>query len=99
MAKSRMDLLDEIQAFMRRHVSPPAHWYVGTAKVPRAQLFDVHGFKPNDIGLYRQTTSDNDAASIAGFIMKGGSKGDSVVKPGADYVYVFKMNGHTKPAI
>jgi len=99
MAKTRMELLDEIQAFMRRSESPAAHWYAGTAKVPRAQLFDVHGFTAKDRGLYRQAGSAEDAASIAGFIMKGGSKGDSGVKPGADYVYVFKMNGHTKPTL
>ena len=99
MAKTRMEMLDEIQEFMRPSASPAAHWYVGTAKVPRTQLFDVHGFTAKDRGLYRQAHSAEDAASIAGFIMKGGSKGDSGVKAGADYVYVFKMAGHTKPAL
>ena len=99
MAKSRAELLTEIQEFMKRHESPAGQWYVGTAKAPREKLFDVHKFKPSDCGLYRQATSDNDAAAIAAQILKSGTRGDGRVALGASSIYIFKMNSHTKPAL
>ena len=67
--------------------------------MPARNLFDVHGFKPSDVGLYRHTGSDGDASSLAGLLIKRGAKGSSDEKRGATNVFLFKMNAHTKPAL
>ncbi len=84
---------------MKRHTSPRAAWYVGTAGDARKELFDVHGFKTSDVGLYRQAASDADASSLAGLLIKRGAKGDSGTKAGATNIFLFKMAAHTKPAL
>lgn len=83
---------------MKRHPSPRAEWYVGTAAEGRKELFDVHGFKATDCGLYRQAASDGDASSLAELLIKRGSKGDGATKRGATNIFLFRMAAHTKPA-
>ncbi len=97
--KSRTQILEELQDFMKRHPSERGEWYVGTAADASKELFDVHGFKPSDVGLYRHAGSDSDAASLAGLLIKRGAKGDADVKRGATNIFLFKMNAHTKPAL
>jgi hypothetical protein len=83
---------------MKRHANARGDWYVGTSKDARKEMFDVHGFKASDVGLYRHAGSDSDASSLAGLLVKRGAKGDASTKRGADNIYLFKMNAHTKPA-
>jgi hypothetical protein len=97
--KSRTQILEDLEGFMKRHPSPRGEWYVGTAAEGRKELFDVHGFKASDVGLYRQTGSDSDAASLAELLIKRGSKGDGATKRGATNIFLFKMAAHTKPAL
>jgi len=97
--KSRTQVLEDLEDFMKRHVSPRGEWYVGTALDGRKELFTVHGFKATDVGLYRQTGSESDASSLAGLLMKRGAKGDSATKRGATNVFLFRMNTHTNPAL
>lgn len=99
MQKSRTQILDELKDFMKRHTSPNGDWYVGTAVEGRKEMFDVHGFKASDVGLYRQAGSDSDAASLAGLLIKRGVKGDGATKRGATNIFLFKMAAHTKPAL
>jgi len=97
--KSRTQILEDLEDFMKRHPSPRGDWYVGTAADGRKELFDVHGFKASDVGLYRQAGSDGDASSLAGLLIKRGAKGDSTTKRGATNIFLFKMTAHTKPAL
>ena len=97
--KSRTEILEDLEGFMKRHAGPRNAWYVGTASDARKELFGVHGFKASDVGLYRHAGSDSDAASLAGLLMKRGAMGDSSTRPGATNVFLFKMAAHTKPAL
>jgi hypothetical protein len=97
--KSRSQILDEITAFMKRHVGPMHHWYVGTAASARTQMFEVHKFQSNDIGIFRNVGSEVDAASMAALLIGRGTKGDASIKLGASSVYVFKLTSHSKPAL
>jgi len=96
--KSRTQVLEEITDFIKRHNAPMAHWYVGTAADARAEMFKVHGFKASDVGLYRTTSSDSDAASLAELLMKRGAKGSVSTKAGSTSIFVFKLALHTTPA-
>jgi hypothetical protein len=97
--KSRTQILEDLETFMKRHASPRSDWYVGTAADARKEMFDVHGFKASDVGLYRHAGSDSDAASLAGLLIKRGAKGDGTTKRGATNIFLFKMAAHTKPAL
>ncbi|MDX2222134.1 MAG: hypothetical protein SFV21_05265 [Rhodospirillaceae bacterium] len=97
MSKSRINIVDEIGSFIAKHGNKPEQWYIGTAVSPKTQLFTVHGFTKRDVGLYREAGNDADAASVAGLFMGRGARGDKGVKPGAVYVYAYKMTSGTKP--
>lgn len=97
--KSRTEILEDLETFMKRYPgSPRDAWYVGTATDARKEMFNVHGFKATGIGLYRHAGSDSDASSLAGLLIKRGAKGDGETKPGADNIFLFKMDAHTIPA-
>jgi hypothetical protein len=95
--KTRTQILDDFQRFIRRHDARLDDWYVGTATSGRDEMFDVHGFKPSDVGLYRETAAADNAASIASFLIGRGAEGDSAEKPGGIYIYAFRKNAHTNP--
>lgn len=97
--KSRTQILEDLEGFMKRHTSARGDWYVGVAADARKELFDVHGFKASDVGLYRHAGSAGDASSLAGLLIKRGAKGNADEKRGADNVFLFQMNTHTKPAL
>ena len=95
--KSRTQILEDIQTFMERHKAPLDHWYVGTAVNARAQLFDVHKLKAQDVGLFRRAANESDAASLAALLIKRGAKGDATARMGAHSIYAFKLSAHTNP--
>ena len=96
--KSRTQVLEDITSFIKRHNVPMQNWYVGTAVDARAEMFNVHGFKASDVGLYRKTGSDSDAASLVGLLMKRGAKGAVSPKSGSSSIFIFKLAAHTTPA-
>jgi hypothetical protein len=96
--KSRTQILQDITSFVARHKTHLCHWYVGTAADPHHQLFDVHGFKDTDVGLFRQAASSSDAASIADLLIGRGARGNRGEKPGAKSIYVFRLAKHTTPS-
>jgi hypothetical protein len=97
LAKSKSEILNDIQDFMARHGANYKDWYVGTAADPKSQLFGVHKFKNGDKGLFRQAGSEIQAAEVAEFFTGLGAKGHSGVARGAEYVYAYKRAPHTKP--
>ncbi len=99
MSKSRTEILEEMQGFMKPHAAPPEHWYVGTAAAARTQMFAVHRFTPKDVGMFRQTETESAASSLAALLIKRGAKGDASEKAGATSIYLFKMSSGTKPAL
>lgn len=99
MTRSRTEILDDLQGFMKRHAAPADHWYVGTAAAAKTQMFSVHLFTPKNVGLFRQAANEADASSLAALLIKRGAKGDASEKPGATSVYLFKMSAKTRPAL
>lgn len=97
MAKSKSEIMDDIQSFIGRNGGNNKEWYVGTAPDPKDQLFKTHGFKKGDYGLIRQAPSELQAAEVAEFFVGQGAKGDPNVKRDADSVYAYKLAPHTKP--
>ncbi len=97
MAKSKSEILDDVQAFVAKHGGKYKEWYVGTAEDPKSVLFSTHKFKNGDKGLYREAMSEIQAAEVAEFFIGQGAKGHGGVKSGADCVYAYKMAQHTKP--
>jgi hypothetical protein len=97
MAKSKSEIIDDIQAFIAKHGNAYKEWYVSTSPDPKSQLFKVHGFKNTDKGLLRQAQTELQAAEVVEFLTTLGAKGGAVIKPGADYVYAYKRAPHTKP--
>jgi len=95
--KSQGQILNEIALFMKRHPGPPESWFVGTAKDCRNQLFNVHGFKKGDVGLYRVAGTASNAAALATQLVDRGCQGDPGQKPEATSVYIFRMGRHTSP--
>ncbi|MGE4064971.1 MAG: hypothetical protein AB7E79_16520 [Rhodospirillaceae bacterium] len=85
--KMRVQILDEMQGFMRRHNASLGAWKVGTAVSALAEMTERHGFKTTDIGLYRKAASADDAASIVSYFIRRGAAGEGASKPGAVYVY------------
>lgn len=96
--KTRVEILDDIQRFIRRHGATMNAWYVGTAVSAKEQLFQTHGLKQSDIGLYREASSADDATSIASFLIGRGTQGDATSRTGAVFVYAFKKSDHTCPS-
>lgn len=97
MTKSKPEIRNDFEAFIAKFGGKYKEWCVGTAEDPKSQLFSVHKFKNGDIGLYRQSGSEIQAAEIVEYFMDLGAKGDNGVKRGADYVYAYKRAPHTKP--
>lgn len=97
MGKSKMEIMDDVQAFVAKYGGKYKEWYVGTAEDPKKVLFGTHKFKTGDKGLYREAVSEIQAAEIVEYFKAQGTKGDEGVKRGADCVYAYKMAPHTKP--
>jgi len=97
MAKSKAELREDFDAFIKKHGGKYKEWCFGTSDNPRAALFNVHKFKTSDRGLYRQAANELQAAEVAEFFTDFGAKGDNSFKRGATYVYAYKIAPHTKP--
>ena len=97
--KSRTQILQDITAFVARHKVHISRWYVGTTADPHHELFEVHGFKDTDVGLFRRAASSSDAASIADLLIGRGARGSRGEKPGAKSIYLFKLAKHTSPPV
>ena len=97
MSKSKSEILNDFQEFIKRHGGNYKEWCVGTSADAKTQLFQVHKFKPGDKGLYREADSEIQAGGVAEFFTNLGAKGDHTVKKDADCVYAYKMSAHTTP--
>ena len=96
MAKQKGEILDDIERFIAKYGNNPRQWYIGTSAAPKDALTKQHNFKTGDIGLIRQAKTELQAAEVAEFFTERGAKGGAVIKPGNDFVYAYKITGHTK---
>ena len=97
MSKSKMDIIDDIDQFMRKHGGTSKEWFVASSINPKVDLFRYHGFRKGDKGLMRTAMSELQAAEVAEFFMDQGAKGNDEVITGATYVYAYKRTAHTTP--
>ncbi len=97
MPKTKSEILDDFQEFIRKYGGKYKEWCVGTAPDAKTALFNTHKFKNGvDKGLYREAESEIQAAGVAEFFVDLGAKGDDSLKRDADQVYAYKIAPHTK---
>lgn len=99
-AKSRSDIIADIEGHIAKGGGKSSDWYVGIASSPKTNLFKVHKLRETgDAWIARHALNHAQAAEVAEFfVTTQGSKGRfRDPKPGEDYVYAYKMKSHTTP--
>ena len=97
MASDKATAISDIKAYVANNGGNYSQWYVGIAADPRERLFNDHAVKEKgDAWIYRQCTTSDVARSVEKHFlaqgMKGGSGGGD---ENSDYVYAYKISGHT----
>jgi hypothetical protein len=100
MAKSKFQIIADVEAFVFKHGGSFKEWYVGAAAEPRDKLFDVHKFQRKvDVGLIRTAPTWEQAREVVAFFVTSfGAKGDPGTVTESDvHVYAYKTAPHTHP--
>jgi hypothetical protein len=97
MTNSTQNILKSFQSFIGKHGNDYAEWYVSTSEDPRLSLIREHKFRTGDTGFLRQARSEAQAAQVTGVLTGLGARGGPNQKPGAHYVYAYKLSPHTRP--
>ncbi|PRY90330.1 hypothetical protein BY457_12713 [Marinilabilia salmonicolor] len=97
MAKSKQEIIKEIESFMSGNLSS---WYVGISEDPKERL-KAHGvaFEPSNTSwIHIKAQDDKTSREIETyFINKGADGGDGGGDEDAKFVYAYKKNSQTKP--
>lgn len=100
MAKSKQEIINDINAYMQKGGGEYRSWYVGVSKDARDRLFNGHQVKENgDWWIYSQASSSQVAREVEDYYVNrlrtdgGPGGGDNT----ADYVYAYKKAAHTNP--
>ncbi|ARJ67575.1 hypothetical protein WV31_18880 [Magnetospirillum sp. ME-1] len=99
-AKSRTQIIDDIEDCIGRNGGNFGEWYVGFTANPKVKLFSGHKLKEKgDAWISRLAKDEVEAHEVAEFFRTtrktkgpGGQPGDNDL-----YVYAYKMKSHTKP--
>ena len=99
-AKSRTEIIDDIEDCIGRNGGEFGQWYVGFTASPKIKLFSGHKLKQSgDAWISRLAKDEFEAHEVAEFFRTtrrtkgpGGQPGDNDL-----YVYAYKMKPHTKP--
>jgi hypothetical protein len=100
MAKSKQEIISDINAHIQKCGGSYRAWYVGVSKDARDRLFNGHRVRENgDSWIYRQATSSQAARDVEDYFVNtlgtdGGLGGGDYT---ADVVYAYKKAAHTKP--
>ncbi|WP_404381621.1 hypothetical protein [Caenispirillum salinarum] len=100
MAKSKTQIIQEIEHLIARNGGNPAQWYVGMAKDGKAELTSRHRFKPGrDVGAIRTAATEVQAQEVVDYLTRSrGCKGGAhTFNAGELHVYVYRMGAGTKP--
>jgi len=97
MASDKATAISEIEAYLANNGGSYSQWYVGIAADPRERLFSSHAVKEKgDAWIYHRCTSSGVARLVEKCFlalgMKGGSGGGD---DNSEYVYAYKIAGHT----
>ena len=99
MAKTKQQIITEIENYINNNGGGFSAWYVGIASKPRDRLFNDHNVRENgDAWIYREATSSTVAREVEDhFIDVKGTQGGG---GGGDYDsrndYAYKIKPHTR---
>lgn len=98
-AKSRSDIIGDIEDFIGRNGAKFGEWFVGCTGAPKAALFTQHKLKQaGDAWISRLAKDELDAHDVVEYFR---SSRQTRTKPKAQqdtdlYVYAFKIKSHTR---
>jgi|AGTN01.1.fsa_nt_gi hypothetical protein len=98
-ARSRSDIIGDIEDFIARNGATFREWYVGCTGSPKATLFTQHKVKQSgDAWISRLAKDEYDAHDVVEyFITSRGAKGRRKERAETDlYVYAFKIKSHMR---
>ena len=98
MAKSKSDIITDIQRYITNRGGGIGAWYVGIAANPRDRLFDDHSVsEENGSWIYRTASSSSVAREIEQYFLergaRGGSGGGSI---NSKSVYAYRVTAHIR---
>ena len=98
MAKSKTDIIDDIESYIAEYGGGISRWYVGVAADPEERLFEDHSVdKESDPWIYSPASSSNVAREIEKHFLDNGAKGGT---GGGDddtkFVYAYRIRSHTR---
>ena len=98
MAKSKKQIIKDIEGYMSKRGGDMDDWYVGIAANPKERLFDDHSVEEDGgAWIHRRASSDSVARDIEKYFLKKGTQGGS---GGGDEdttaVYAYKITWGTR---
>lgn len=100
MASTRQQIIADMTAYMRKHGSASAAWYVGVSKDARDRLFGDHCVREEgDAWIFRQATTAREAREVESHFLDvvGTAGGPGGGDHTADMVYAYRKASHTDP--
>lgn len=98
-AKSRSDIIGDIEDYIGKNGGNFGEWYVGATGAPKAMLFSQHKVKQQgDAWVTRLAKDELDAHDVVEYFRSTRrTKGRPHEKKDTDlYVYAFKVKSHTR---
>ena len=98
MAKSKKEIIEEIEAYMAKRGGDIEDWYVGISANARERLFDDHSVdEKKGAWIIRGTSSDSVARDIEKyFLAKGAQGGTGGGDAESTAVYAYKTTSDTR---
>ena len=98
MAKSKKEIIKDIERHMAKRGGDIGDWYVGIAAKPKKRLFDDHSVdKDNGAWIHRRASSDSVARDIEKhFLDKGAQGGMGGGGEDSTAVYAYKITWDTR---
>jgi len=98
MAKSKQQIIKNIEDHMAKRGGDIGDWYVGIAANPRERLFDDHSVdEKNGVWIYDTASSDSVARDIEKhFLDKGAQGGSGGGDEASTAVYAYKITLSTR---
>lgn len=100
MAKSKTEIIQDIEHLIVRNGGKWGEWYVGMCADPKTVLESRHNFKRGtDVGAIRTANTEMQAHEVVEYFTRSRrTKGQSGTFNAGDlYVYAYRTSRHTKP--
>jgi hypothetical protein len=94
-----VQIITDINAYMKQHGGTNASWYVGIAADPRSRLFNDHSVcEKEDAWIYRQAVSSDAARETEkAYLDTGHDGGPGGGDDDTTYVYAYLKSRRTNP--